>query len=68
MSKQQKIENNDLDIWIEQLKNCYILEESIVKILCEKSNILILLLNIGKRNFKSRAKCFTNQTPNNNMW
>ncbi len=36
MSKQQKIENNDLDIWIEQLKNCYILEESIVKILCEK--------------------------------
>ena len=36
MSKHQKIENNDLDIWIEQLKNCYILEESKVKILCEK--------------------------------
>ena len=36
MSKQQKIEIYDLDIWIEQLKNCYILEESIVKILCEK--------------------------------
>ena len=33
MSKHQKIEN---DIWIEQLKNCYILEESKVKILCEK--------------------------------
>ena len=36
MSKHQKIENNDLEIWIEQLKNCYILEESQVKILCEK--------------------------------
>ena len=36
MSKQQKIEIYDLDIWIEQLKNCYILEESKVKILCEK--------------------------------
>ncbi len=27
--------NNDLDIWIEQLKNCYLLQECQLKNLCE---------------------------------
>ena len=38
MKSQQKIEIFDLDIWIEQLKNCYLLDECQVKILCEKVN------------------------------
>ena len=28
--------NYDLDIWIEQLKNCYLLQECQLKNLCEK--------------------------------
>ena len=28
--------NYDIDIWIEQVKNCYLLEECQIKNLCEK--------------------------------
>ena len=36
MSKLSKTEINDLDNWIEQLKECQPLQECQVKILCEK--------------------------------
>ena len=36
MSKLSNIEINDLDKWIEQLKQCQPLEECQVKTLCEK--------------------------------
>ena len=36
MSKLSKTEISDFDRWIEQLKECQPLEESQVKVLCEK--------------------------------
>ena len=36
MSKLSKTDISDFDKWIEQLKNCQPLEESQVKVLCEK--------------------------------
>ena len=36
MSKLSRTEIADLDKWIEQLKDCQPLEESQVKVLCEK--------------------------------
>ena len=44
MSKLTKTEINDLDKWIEQLKECQPLEECQVKILCEKVINIILKL------------------------
>lgn len=36
LKKFSKDINYDLDIWIEQLKNCYLLQECQLKNLCEK--------------------------------
>ena len=78
MSKLSRGEIADLDKWIEQLKNCQPLEECQVKTLCEKviNNKKLIYskkfnnfyLNIGQRNIKTRAKCTTGSSPNNNMW
>ena len=74
MSKLSRTEISDLDKWIEQLKECQPLEECQVKILCEKVNIIsykysnILIIIIGKRNSKTRAKCSTSSCPSNSMW
>jgi hypothetical protein len=38
MSKLSKREAIDIDLWIEQLKNCQPLEENHLKFLCEKVN------------------------------
>ena len=49
MSKLSKAEISDLDKWISQLKDCQPLEDSQVKILCEKvikSKIFIFLIKI----------------------
>ena len=73
MSKLSKGEISDLDKWIEQLKNCEPLEECQVKTLCDKVNNKKFFnylnnINIGKRNFKARAKRSTSASPSNNMW
>jgi hypothetical protein len=70
MSKLSKTDISDFDKWIEQLKNCQPLEESQVKVLCEKviQIILIYSLNIGKRNIKYRAKCSTSESSSNSVW
>ena len=38
--------NYDIDIWIEQVKNCYLLEECQIKNLCEKVKKIIIYYNI----------------------
>ena len=77
MSKLSKTEIADLDKWIEQLKECQPLEECQVKILCEKVKnkyiiyikiINLNLINIGKRNLKTRAKCPACKSPCNSLW
>ena len=70
MSTLSKTDVNDLDKWIEQLKQCQPLEECQVKILCEKVINLIYKNNIfiGKRNIKTRAKCSTSKSSSNSMW
>ena len=70
MSKLSKTEINDLDKWIEQLKQCQPLEECQVKILCEKVINLIYKNNIfiGKRNIKARTECTTSKGTSDSMW
>ena len=47
--------NYDIDIWIEQLKNCYLLQECQLKDLCKKVKYYIysIYIYIGKRNCKA---------------
>ena len=71
MSKLSKTEINDLDNWIEQLKECQPLQECQVKILCEKvikNKLLLNNISIGKRNIKTRAKRSTCKSPSYSLW
>ena len=56
MSKLTKNEINDLDKWIEQLKECQPLEECQVKILCEKVINIILKLIFNLMNYYRQKK------------
>jgi hypothetical protein len=56
MSKLTKTEINDLDKWIEQLKECQPLEECQVKILCEKVINIILKLIFNLMNYYRQKK------------
>ena len=56
MSKLTKSEINDLDKWIEQLKECQPLEECQVKILCEKVINIILKLIFNLMNYYRQKK------------
>ena len=47
------IERHDLNIWIEQIKQCYPLEVNQMKILCEK---VIIQINLFSNNVCRRKK------------
>ena len=76
MSELSNREIIDIDLYIEQLKNCQILSENQIKNLCEKviNNqyqilLLILIINkIGQRNFQKREKRSTNKYSPNYLW
>jgi hypothetical protein len=67
MSKLSKSEIEDLDKWIEQLKECQPLEECQVKILCEKvilkkyNNFPYKIIYIYNNNYRQKKYLKKNQ-------